>query len=98
MPHLNVPGQDQHGENDGLCHGRHLCHDHHAVAAPAITECSRERSDDERGELVGEADEPEDQRRTGELVDEPTDGHVLHPAAHQRNPLPGKEKAQVAVA
>ncbi len=98
VPYLDGAGQHQSGEHHGLQHGRDLGHDYHAVATPAIAQGSRERSDEEDRELVREGDEPEHQRGPCQFVDEPADRHVLHPAAHQRNPLPGEEEAQVAVA
>ena len=98
MPHLHGAGQDEGGENHRLRHGCDLgCH-HHAVATPAIGEGARERSDNERGELVGEGDEPEHESRARHLVNEPAHGHPLHPGADQRDPLPGEEQAKVAVA
>ena len=98
VPDLNGPGQNEDREDHRLRHGRDLGRHHHAVAAPPVAESACKRSHHESGELVGEADEPENQGGAGQLVDEPADGHVLHPGAHQRDSLPGEKEAQVAVA
>ena len=67
------------------------------MQVPAVGEHACHGSQEETGDLAAKADQPQQERRVAQPVDEPDHGHLLHPGADQRNALPEKEQAEVAV-
>ena len=72
--------------------------DEHAVPIPAIDVDAGDRRQEERRDLAEEADEPEQERRIGEAVDEPARGNARDPRADERHALAGEEEPVVTTA
>ena len=98
MHDADAAGQRERAQHEREHHRRRLRDDEDAMAAPAIRERSAERGDEEDRDLAGEADDPEEQRRAREPVDEPRLRHRLHPRADERDQLTAQEELVVAVA
>ncbi len=96
MPDRDEAGEDKGGEKRGLQHGQSLRQQQQAPPVPAVGEDAGEGGEEKSGDLSGETDHAEQHRRAGEAVDEPADGHLLHPGADQRNALAGEKKTKVA--
>src|SRR5262249_41664846 len=57
-----------------------------------------QRGEEQDGDLAGEPDHPEQERRAGEAVDEPRLGDRLHPGTGQGDDLAAEEELVVPVA
>ena len=97
MPHGDRAGQGKRGQNHRLAHGQALRHDDRSVQVPTVGEHAGHGRQEETGDLAAKAHEPQQERRVAQPIDQPDHGHLLHPGADQRNTLPKKEQAKVAV-
>ena len=93
----NGAGKGQPGKHERDDHRRGLRADQQPVAVPAVDEDSRERGEEERRELRGEADDPQQQRRAGQPIDKPARGRGGDPRPGQRHDLAAEEQPVVAV-
>ncbi len=97
MPDGDRTGQGKHGQNHCLAHGQALRQENGPVQVPAVGEHACHRGQEETGDLAAKADQPQQERRVAQPVNEPDHGHLLHPGADQGNTLPEEEQAEVAV-
>ena len=72
--------------------------DQQLAAVEAVDPDAGEGREEEGGNLAGEADDAEQQRRAGEPVDQPAGGDAGHPRADERDALAAEEEPEVAVA
>ena len=72
-------------------------HHEHFAAVDAVDDHARQWRQQERGNLPGEPDRAQQQRRFGQPVDEPRRGDAGHPRADERNALAAKEEAEIAM-
>ena len=86
-PHLHDVEQREPGERERQQHGGDLRGDHDAMAAVAVGHQAANRGEQKHGNLAGKIDRTEQRRRPGQPVDQPGQGHGLHPGADQRNNL-----------
>ena len=84
--------------SERLHHGQRLRPHQHLAPVDAVDDDARKRRQQKRGNLAGEADRAQQQRRLGQPVDEPRRGHARHPRADQRDALPAEEEPEVAMA
>ena len=97
MPVLHVPRPRQRGEGEGLQHQRGLGgQDEPPLAHPIGDGAGQEREEQHRAELK-RAEQPELERRIGQLEHEPRLADALHPGPDERHDLAGKEQAVVPV-
>src|SRR5581483_8085808 len=94
----DVTGQRQRCERERLQHRDGLRHDEQAMAVEAIDDDAGERSEEERRELAGEADDAEEERRSRQPIDQPARRGRRDPGADERNNLSAEEKLVVAIA
>ena len=71
------------GERQRLRHGQSLRPHQHLAAVNAIDNHARQGRKQKGGNLAGEADGPQQQRRPGQAIDEPRRGHARHPGTDQ---------------
>ena len=92
------PRQGQRGQREGLQHRHGLRRDEQPVAVPPIDVDAGERADEERGELPREADDAEEEGRSGQAIDEPARRRRGDPRAGQRDDLSAEEQPVVPIA
>ena len=97
MPNLEHAREGQRGQRERQHHGQGLREEHQAVALDPVNQCSREGRDEQTGNLPGEGDDAQPDRRPGQAINEPGNRHLLHPGAEDRNPLPEEIEAEVAM-
>ena len=98
VPGLDVAGQDEQGEH-GVHHpGQHLGDHYLLLAGVAVGDAARDRGQHEHRDGLDALHQAELDRRVGQLVHEPTAGHLIHPHRHGRGRLPGPEQKELAVA
>ena len=90
-------GERQPRQRRRLEHGEDLGDHQQPVAVPAVDEDAGEGGEQERGDLPGEADQAEQERRAGQPVDQPAGRDPRHPGADQRDGLAGEEEPVVAM-
>jgi hypothetical protein len=95
---VDVMAEGKNGEREGLQHRQELRHDQNLAAIEAVHPDSGDGREKKCGDLAGEADDTEQEGRTGETIDEPTCGEARHPCAHQRGGLSGEVEAEISVA
>ncbi len=71
--------------------------DEHLASVHAVNDDAGVRREKERGNLPGEADGAEHQRRLRELIDEPRGCDARHPGADERNGLAGEEETEISM-
>ena len=94
----NAMAQRQRRQAEGLNHRQRLRDHQHAMAIPAIDPDTRERPQQQHGDLAGEAHQTEQECRTCEPIDEPCRRNPRHPCADQRGRLAGEEQRVIAMA
>ena len=92
------PRERQRGQRQRLDHGEGLRPHQHLAAVEPVHPYAGEGRQQKGGNLPGKADRAQQQRRTGEPVDQPAGGHARHPRADERDGLPAEEEPEVAMA
>ena len=89
--------QREHGERERLQRRQRLRPHENACADPAIDEHAGERRENERRDLSPEADDAEQQRRSGQSIDEPARRDARDPRSDERDALAAEEESKVAM-
>src|SRR5205814_3921518 len=68
------------------------------AAIVAIGSGAADQREHEGGNRPGQADESQVERRAGQIVDQPAEGHHLHPATDRRDALAEEGEPEVSIA
>ena len=79
-------------------HGRNLGADHDSLPIEPVRHDAAQRRYQEHGNLAGESDCAQQQRRAGLAINQPRLCNILHPGADQGDELSAEEKLEVTVA
>ena len=96
VPDADDAAKRECGEPERQHHHRALRRDENAAPVQPIGQDTAKRGEQEHRNLAREADEPEQQRRSRQAIDEPGLRDHLHPRADERDELPGDEEPVVA--
>ncbi len=92
-----MPRKRQYSQSERLQHRKYLGDHQDPVAIPAVDPHSSERRQRERWNLSGKAHDAQQERGTGQPVDQPAGGDARHPGADQRDGLSAEEQPVVAI-
>jgi hypothetical protein len=95
VPVLHDARPHEDGQDKGLAHEGRLRSDEDAALGEAVRDGAGHEGEAEHGRRLERADEPQPERRVGELEDQPGLRHTLHPGADERDELAREEEAKV---
>ncbi len=95
--YMDAVGEGKPGQDCCQNHGCGLSSNDQAVAVDPIHDSTAEGCQQKNGNLAGETDRAQQQRRFRQAVDEPRLGHALHPRTGEGDELPAEEKLEVTV-
>lgn len=98
LPDLDLIREGEDGEDAGEEHGGGLGGDDDVAAGEAVGGETTEGGEEEDGDLARETDGTEEGGGSGEAVNQPSLGDVLHPGACEGDELAGEEELKIAVA
>src|SRR2546426_146731 len=97
MPDGHRAGPHEGREHERRKHRERLREDHEPVFVGAVRDDAGVDGEEQHAERAERGHEAHVERRIGELEDQPSLGHILHPGADQRHALSEEEQAEVAV-
>ncbi len=97
MPHGDVPGPRESGEDHRLQQHQRLRDSKRTPAMDMVGDDARERAERENADVAAERDDAQEPDRTGDAIREPTHGDLLQPGPHHREPLSDEEQTEVPV-
>src|SRR5262249_42643111 len=97
VPDRNPAAQCEKREDERLDHRQSLSRLQYAMTIPPIDPYTRERRQQEGGNLPGKAHQTESKWRFGQTENQPTGRNLRHPPADERQALPAEKQTVVAV-
>ena len=97
VPVPDLPGPDEQGQRERLHHHRRLGQQDDPPLREAVAHGAADGRQDEDGGELQRGHQPELDRRSRQLEDEPRLAHALHPGPDQRDELSAPEEPEVSV-
>ena len=97
VPVPDLPGPDEQGQRERLHHHRRLGQQDDPPLREAVAHGAADGRQDEDGGELQRGHQPELNRRSRQLQDEPRLAHALHPGSDQRDELSAPEEPEVSV-
>jgi len=95
QPHRDMPGKRKAGQRQRLYQGRRLRDYQKGPFVPPVGQATAPESEQKHRNLADEADQAEIKTRSGQTVDQPGNGHGLHPGTDERDELSREKKSEI---